>query len=123
MRTPAGKECRHYYQDFHRGRSVQECRLVKENLSSLAWRPTDCSRCPVPDILNANASRDLRLQITITAGFLGLRRRLEVKAWCRGEPLTLEKAYTGCVERDLQLDLFRQALEQPDEPDERQDNP
>ncbi len=30
MINPAGQECRFYYQDFHRGRSEQECRLVYE---------------------------------------------------------------------------------------------
>src|SRR5688572_8219728 len=29
MRTPAGKECDFYYEDFHRGRELQECRIQK----------------------------------------------------------------------------------------------
>lgn len=117
MRTPDGKECRHYYQDFHRGRSVQECRLIKSNLASLRWHPNDCSKCPVPEILNANASPNLRLEITVKARLLGLGRHLEVQAFCGSEPIPLEEAYTGCndLENNKGLDIFRQALEQVDD--------
>lgn len=117
MRTPAGKECRHYFQDFHRGRSTQECRLVKYNPQSMRWRPGDCSQCPIPDILNANASPDLRLELTIKSRFLGLGRQLDVEAYCRDEPIPLENAYTGCVDRSVNegLEVFRQALEQTDD--------
>ena len=38
MINPAGQECRFYYQDFHRGRSEQECRLVMKNGESADWR-------------------------------------------------------------------------------------
>jgi hypothetical protein len=116
MRTPAGKECRHYYQDFHRGRHVQECRLIHENLDSLSWRPKDCTRCPVPDILYANASLRLQLKVTVKPRVLGLGRQVEVEAFCEGEPISLEKAYTGCIDPEDKkgLDVFRQALEQND---------
>jgi hypothetical protein len=115
MRTPAGKECRHYYQDFHRGRSIQECRLIKYNPASLRWHPSDCSKCPVPDILNANASPHLELKLTAKAGFLGFNRQLEVESRCRGDVIPLEEAYTGCIENSPGLDLFRQALDQSDD--------
>lgn len=115
MRTLAGKECRHYFQDFHRGRNAQECRLIKYNPASMRWRPGDCSKCPVPDILNANASPNLRIEVTITPRILGLGRQLDVQAYCREEPIPLEQAYTGCVEGNQGIDLFRQALEQPDD--------
>lgn len=117
MRTPAGKECKHYYEDFNRGRNVQECRLVKENRDSMPWRPVDCSRCPVPDILNANASPSLMLEVTIKTRMLGLGRSVNVRAFCLGEEISLEKAYTGCDDpsRRAGLDLFRKALEQDDD--------
>ena len=65
MLTPAGKECPFYYADFHRGRAVEECRQVAANPASAPWRPRDCARCPIPDILRANASPNLRLKLTI----------------------------------------------------------
>ena len=50
MRTPAGKECRFYYEDYNRGRNLHECRLIKSNPESLPWQPKYCEHCPVPDI-------------------------------------------------------------------------
>lgn len=117
MRTPAGKECRHYYEDYNRGRDLQECRLIKTNPDSMYWRPADCSRCSVPDILNANASPDLELKATVKPRLLGMGRRVDVEAFCRGEPIPLEEAYTGCAEDRPGLDLFRQALEDIDDDD------
>ena len=76
MRTPAGKECRHYYEDYYRGRETQECRLIQANPASLRWKPSDCVKCPVPDILNANSSSDMQLQLTVKPRLLGLGRQL-----------------------------------------------
>ncbi len=118
METPAGKECRHYYEDFHRGREVQECRLEKSNPNSMRWRPQDCANCPVPDILKANASPDLELNLTIKSRFLGLGRVLEVTAYCTRHRIPIPDPYVGCPkEHDTRkgLDLFRQALEQTDD--------
>ena len=116
MRTPAGKECRHYFQDFHRGKDVQECRLVKANPASMYWKPMDCSKCPVPDILNANASRDLNLKVTIQTKFLGFGREVKVEASCKDQSIPLEEAYTGCNDKSHPgLDLFRQALDSNDD--------
>lgn len=117
MRTPAGKECRHYYEDYNRGRDVQECRLIKQNPDSMHWRPGDCANCPVPDILNANASPHLELKVTVTTRFMGFGRKVQVEAFCRDEPISLSEAYTGCAEDKPGLDLFRQALEDIDEDD------
>jgi len=115
MRTPAGKECRHYFQDFHRGRNVQQCRLVLNNPASQAWKAADCERCEVPDILNANANPDLRLELAINSSLLGLRRELKLRVWCREEEIPVAEAYTGCVSNDVdrRLDLFREALDAP----------
>jgi hypothetical protein len=119
MRTPAGKECRHYYEDFHRGRNVQECRLVRDNPESMPWRPVDCSRCPVPEILNANASPHLELKLTIRPRLLGLGRQPEVTAFCARHRIPIEDAFIGCPEcnqdRSKGLDVFRKALESADD--------
>lgn len=118
MRTPAGKECRYYYQDFHRGRNIQECRLIKDNPESRRWQPQDCAKCPVPDILNANSSKDLQLTLTVKTAPLGLFRRLEVTAHCLRHNIPIEDSYTGCPKCNAErpgLDLFRQALGQTDD--------
>lgn len=118
MQTPAGKECPYYYEDFHRGREVQECRLVKQNPDSLPWRPRDCFRCPVPDIVNANASKYMELTLTIKSGLLGLNRKLEVSAYCIRHRIAIEDPYVGCPQCNAErpgLDIFRQALGQEDD--------
>lgn len=116
MKTPAGKECKHYYEDYHRGRDIQECRLVKYNPASQPWQPKDCSRCPVPDILLANADPDMELTLTITTGFLGLGRKLDVTAHSRRDGTEIEDPYVGRVDPDNPgLDIFRKALEEDDD--------
>jgi len=95
MKTPAGKECRYYYQDFHRGRSKQECRLLK-NTKGQQWRPSDCANCPVPEILWANASDNLALEAHINPGLFGLDRKVEVRAWCRKHDVEIADPYFGC---------------------------
>ena len=119
MRTPAGKECRYFYEDFNRGRDIQECRLEKENPESLHWRPADCSKCPVPDILNANASPDLKLTLSIKpGGVLGMGRKLEVTASCLKHHIPIGDPFVGCpkcYEERPGLDVFRQALDENDD--------
>ena len=94
MRTPDGRECRHYYQDFHRGRSVQECRLLDTASGSLSWEPNVCSICPVPDILRANNCSHMKLQVRLVRRLL--RRRVEVKASCSKHQVPVENPYVGC---------------------------
>ncbi|MCU0481044.1 MAG: hypothetical protein MUE54_07515 [Anaerolineae bacterium] len=122
MRTPAGTECKYYYQDFHRGREIQECRLIKQNPNSLNWHPKDCSACRVPEILHANSSPYLELTLTIHNRFLGFGRNLKLEAYCAKHKIPIENPIVGCpkcAENRPALDLFRQALEQIDDSDEK----
>ncbi|MBN1314683.1 MAG: hypothetical protein JXA42_04425 [Anaerolineales bacterium] len=96
MKTPAGKECEHYYEDFHRGKSVQECRLVRINPESLPWQPQDCVKCPVPSILRANGNPHMQLTLTVNRGLLGLGRKLSVKAFCRKHFIDIDEPPIGC---------------------------
>ncbi len=99
MKTPAGTECRFYYENFHRGRSDQECRLIQANPSSAAWHPRDCQGCPVPGILAANNDPNLVLEGTIRKGFLNLvGRRVEVKAFCSKHLIDVREPRVGCPE-------------------------
>jgi hypothetical protein len=113
MRTPAGKECPHYYADYHRGRQIEECRLVKANPQSVSWQPKDCSRCPVPDIVLANASDTMLLKLTIRPALLGTVRRMKIDAWCDKHAIPIENPYVGCprcAEENPALQVFRDAL-------------
>ncbi len=112
MRTPDGKECRYYYQDFHRGRNVQECRLAKENPQAPAWHPHDCAKCPVPDILRANADPNMQLTWSVRTGFLGFGRKVVITAIDRSDGSVIPDPYVGRIPKDHKgLELFRQALE------------
>ena len=81
MRTPAGTECTYYYEDFHRGRSQQECRLIARNPASEPWRSSLCRTCPVPAILRANACPNMVLEARVGRRW-GLRRQVKVRAYC-----------------------------------------
>lgn len=96
MITPDGRECRFYYENFHRGASDQECRLVEANINSPEWRPADCSKCPVPDILKANSDPNLILEATVKPGILGMGRKIEVKAFCSKHLVDVKKPKVGC---------------------------
>lgn len=110
MNTPAGQECKFYYQDFHRGNNRQECRLLDENPHSPAWKERDCFDCPVPGILRANASEDLRLRGTVKPGLVGIGRHVAVDAFCRKHDRRIDDPYVGCAqcaaERPNIADLF-----------------
>ena len=96
MITPAGEECRYYYEDYYRGREKQECRLIARNPRSEPWRPELCKTCPVPGILRANASPNLVLEAHVEKGFLGLRRRVVVDAVCAKHLVEIKEPHVGC---------------------------
>ena len=96
MRTPAGSECPHYFEDFHRGRNRQECRLIARNPGSRPWRPELCAVCPVPRFLQANACPKLVLRAQVRSGLLGLRRKVEVSAECRLSLAAVPEPEIGC---------------------------
>jgi len=115
MKTPAGKECRYYYADFHRGRNIQECRNVKYNNNSEPWHAKDCTNCPVPDILRANADPNMELTVTVSKGFMGFGRKIKVDAYNKNDGSVIENPYVGQVKDNPGLDIFRQALEDNDD--------
>lgn len=96
MRTPAGTECRHYYEDFNRGRQTQECRLIKANTRSLPWTPPLCAKCRVPDVLRANGSPHLRLELTVRKRF-GLFTALELTGYCGRHAQAVADLLPGCA--------------------------
>ena len=107
MITPAGNECRFYYEDFYRGNSEQECRLIDKNPRSVSWEPKDCSNCPVPEILMANNSPDLVLEGLIKKGVLGMGRRVEVTAFCSRHLIDVDKPEAGCPQCALEKPGFQ----------------
>jgi hypothetical protein len=96
MRTPAGEECPYYYEDFYRGRSKQECRLIARNPRSEPWEPKLCARCPVPGIKRANACPNMVLEARVVRRWFGLVRRVEIYAVCTEYEVEVEDPYVGC---------------------------
>ena len=94
MRTPAGAECRYYYEDFHR-RAVQECRLVARNPASRTWSPDLCGACAVPQILSANACPHLLLKAAVETRFI-IRRQVKVEAYCDYQKEAVAEPRIGC---------------------------
>ena len=63
--------CRYFYGDYHRGKNVEECRLLTENPSNeRPWRRKHCDSCPVPETLIASNCRDLALEAEVRRKFL-----------------------------------------------------
>ena len=95
MRTPAGVECRYYYEDFYRGREVQECRLIAHNPQSELWHPGLCKTCAVPSILRANACPNMVME-----GWVGRRwlviKQVRVKAFCTLSEQEVADPFVGC---------------------------
>jgi hypothetical protein len=96
VRTPAGIECPYYYEDYHRGRSTQECRLIRLNPHSEAWEPKLCARCPVPGIKRANACPHMVLEARVVRRWFGLVHRVEVYAVCTEYEVEVKDPYVGC---------------------------
>jgi hypothetical protein len=95
MRTRFGRECTYYYEDFRRGRELQECRLLGK---AAGWKPALCRNCPVPGILNANACPEMVLRGSITQGILGFGRRVKITTWCRRSNRADFDPHIGCGE-------------------------
>ena len=111
MRTPAGKECRFYYANFHRGHSDQECRLIEANPRSPRWRPEDCFKCPVPEILAANSNPNLVLEGTVRKGVLGFGRHVEVAAFCSRHLVEVDEPRVGCRQCALERPGIQQLFD------------
>jgi len=69
--------CRYFYGDYHRGKNIEECRLIDSNPDNQRpWRRKLCDTCPVPEILITSNSRDLLLEAEVKRKFL--RDQVEV---------------------------------------------
>ena len=114
MLTPAGMECPYYYEDFYRGRSIRECRLIGRHPHSEEWQPKLCSRCPVPAIRQANACPNMVLEARISRRWFGLRQYVEVYAVCTEYQVEVEDPYVGCGHCHPQAETLFGAVEVTD---------
>jgi hypothetical protein len=98
MLTPAGKECRYFYGDYHRGRTREECRLLKAASPPQPWQRALCAACPVPNILLANACENLLLSGQVKRPFPFLRQTVNVEGFCTKTQRAVTEPRIGCGE-------------------------
>ncbi len=103
MRTPFGFDCPHFYGDYYRGRSREECRLIV-NTASQQWKVELCKSCPVPAITRSNNCENMSLYATIKKGFLS-KPHVEVTAYCSKSQSEVKVPALGCelCHQDLPL--------------------
>lgn len=108
MKVPiTGKECPYFYGDYHRGREVEECRLITN--SNPAWEIKHCKTCPVPDIVLANACPNMILSGDIKKGFFGFNQKVVISAYCTKIHDDVENPFTGCSECHPIIQFFEES--------------
>ncbi len=112
MITPAGRECPYYYEDFNRGRAIQECRLLEKTPGGGEYTPDLCLKCKIPGIKMANACPNMVLEAKVARSFLGLRRHIEVAAFCTKTLQDVREPEIGCGQCHLEFPIFRTAAEE-----------
>ena len=111
MITPAGSECPYYYEDFHRGRQIQECRLIKRTPNGGTYTPDLCAGCRVPRIVLANACKHMVLEARVNSTFLGLRKKVDISAFCNLSEEDVKEPEIGCGQCHLDLPTFTTSAE------------
>jgi len=106
MLTPAGKECRYFYGDYFRGRSVEECRLLQTTSPEIEWKPDYCYTCPVPEFLLANACTHMVLEPRLTRPFPIGKKRVKVKSYCTKTLREGFDPHIGCGECHTLPEVF-----------------
>ena len=96
MINPDGKECPHFYGDYHRGKNIEYCRLLTDN--DLDWVPEYCSVCPVPEILLANACEHMALIPRLRKKILFISPRVFIDAYCHKCNCKFDEPKVGCGE-------------------------
>ncbi|MEI7848434.1 MAG: hypothetical protein WCK35_21720 [Chloroflexota bacterium] len=95
MRTPAGFECKYFYGNYFRGRSDEECRLLKSPGNT--WSKDLCTTCPVPAIVRSNACEFMELKANVSRPFsAAFMRRVTVSAYCIQSKRDVKEPQIGC---------------------------
>lgn len=94
MKTPFGKECIYFYGDYHRGKNFEECRLLSKSDSNISWDRNLCAKCPVPDILQANACPNMILTGSIKKLFG--KKKIKISAYCTKAHKIVKEPKIGC---------------------------
>jgi hypothetical protein len=96
MRTPFGTDCPYFYGDYHRGKNIEECRLIGSQSPPGNWTSDLCRTCPVPSIKRANACEHMQL-IPVIKKRLGLfKRYVTITAYCHFSKTDVPQPHIGC---------------------------
>jgi hypothetical protein len=98
MRTPAGVECKFFYGNYLRGRKQEECRRIGNAPAPHHWTPDICQKCPVPEILRANACEFMELHAQVERPLFGLQKKVVVTAYCTKSQQVVDEPEVGCGE-------------------------
>ena len=104
MQTPFGKECTYFYGDYHRGKNIEECRLLKD--ADLEWETYLCKKCPIPGIIQANACENMRFKPQLRSPFLLMKPQVEISTFCVKCECDVEQPQIGCGQCHPLLDSF-----------------
>jgi len=115
MITPAGKECKFFYGDYHRGRNIEVCRLLNDH--GLQWEPRLCEDCPVPEILSANSCEHQHLTPELKRPLFFMRPKVQIWAYCSKSNQKVEEPRIGCGLCHPDLPEFVISPNEPDTPD------
>jgi len=97
MKTPAGRECPHFYGDYYRGRNVEECRLLQ--LYGQNWTRDLCATCQSPNVALANSCQQMKLKALVSRPFAALfQRRVQITAYCEKTQRDVSEPQVGCGE-------------------------
>ncbi len=94
MITPAGKECAHFFGDYHRGRNIEACRLLES--ANLKWAQDLCEKCPVPGILMANACEFQTLSPRLEKPLFFMKAQVQIQADCSKCECRVDEPRIGC---------------------------
>lgn len=95
MKTPAGHDCPYFYGNYFRGRSQEECRLLKP--AGQPWSAGLCKTCPVPAISRANSCQNLVLRPQVTRSLFNFfQARVQISAWCTKSEQNVAEPQLGC---------------------------
>ena len=111
MKTAFGSECSYYYEDFHRGREMRECRLLRTTRENWSYRL--CEHCPVPRWQQSNSCAHMAFSGHATRGFLGIGRRMVISVWCDQAAAKVDEPEIGCGKCHLD-NPFLQVLKHSD---------
>lgn len=96
MRTPAGFECKYFYGNYFRGRKQEECRLIGNAPPPHHWTADLCQKCPVPEIIRANACEHMELHAEAQRSLFGLVKKVVVTTYCHKSQQAVAEPEIGC---------------------------